>query len=72
MEDVVHGSERNRCNAAGGLSDVLMAALGELPMKQREAIVLHHLVELPVAQIAREIGVPEGTVKARLPGGAGP
>lgn len=44
----------------------LMSALAELPMKQREVIVLHHLVELPVAQIAREIGIPEGTVKARL------
>jgi len=44
----------------------LVSALGKLPKKQREAIVLHHLVELPVAQIARETGVPEGTVKARL------
>jgi RNA polymerase sigma-70 factor (ECF subfamily) len=44
----------------------LTGALRKLPKKQREAIVLHHLMELPVAQIAREIGVPEGTVKARL------
>ncbi|HEV8570942.1 MAG TPA: SigE family RNA polymerase sigma factor [Actinoplanes sp.] len=44
----------------------LVAALGKLPMKQREAIVLHHLMGLPVTQIAREIGAPEGTVKARL------
>jgi RNA polymerase sigma-70 factor (sigma-E family) len=44
----------------------LVSALRQLPKKQREAIVLHHLVELPVAQIARETGVPEGTVKARL------
>lgn len=47
-------------------SMVLVAALGKLPLKQREAIVLHHLLDLPVAQIASEIGVPEGTVKARL------
>jgi RNA polymerase sigma-70 factor (sigma-E family) len=44
----------------------LMGALGRLPMPQRTAIVLHHLVGLPVAEIARETGVPEGTVKARL------
>ncbi len=44
----------------------LVAALGKLPMKQREVLVLYHLVDLPLAQVAREIGVPEGTVKARL------
>lgn len=47
-------------------SVALVAALGKLPMAQREAIVLYHLMELPVAQVARETGVPEGTVKARL------
>lgn len=47
-------------------SMVLVAALAKLPLKQREAIVLHHLLDLPVAQVASEIGAPEGTVKARL------
>jgi RNA polymerase sigma-70 factor (ECF subfamily) len=45
---------------------VLVAALAELPLPQRVAIVLHHLMELPVADVARETGVPIGTVKARL------
>jgi RNA polymerase sigma-70 factor (ECF subfamily) len=44
----------------------LVAALARLPLAQRTAIVLHHLVGLPVAEVARETGVPEGTVKARL------
>ena len=44
----------------------LMAALRQLPAAQREAIALHHLADLPVADVARETGVPEGTVKARL------
>ena len=44
----------------------LIAALARLPGPQRTAVVLHHLVGLPVAEVAREIGVPEGTVKARL------
>lgn len=44
----------------------LVAALRQLPADQRQAIVLHHIVELPVAQIAAETGVPVGTVKARL------
>jgi RNA polymerase sigma-70 factor, ECF subfamily len=44
----------------------LVAALAQLPVSQRAAIVLHHLLELPVAQVALETGVPVGTVKARL------
>ena len=35
-------------------------------MAQREAIALHHLADLPVAEVALTLGVPEGTVKARL------
>jgi RNA polymerase sigma-70 factor (ECF subfamily) len=44
----------------------LVAALAQLPVDQRTAIVLHHLNDLPVADVARETGVPVGTVKARL------
>lgn len=45
---------------------LLVSALRKLPESQRVAIVLHHIAELPVADIARETGVPVGTVKARL------
>ena len=44
----------------------LIAALRQLPEAQRRAIVLHHLADLSVADVARETDVPEGTVKARL------
>jgi RNA polymerase sigma-70 factor (ECF subfamily) len=44
----------------------LLAALRQLPANQREAIALHHLADLPVAEVAFTLGVPEGTVKARL------
>jgi len=44
----------------------LVAALRELPEPQRRALVLHHLCDLPVADVAAETGVPIGTVKARL------
>lgn len=44
----------------------LVTALRRLPEPQRRAIVLHHLCDLPVHAVAREVGVPEGTVKARL------
>ncbi|NNM45479.1 sigma-70 family RNA polymerase sigma factor [Knoellia sp. DB2414S] len=44
----------------------LLTALRALPAPQREAIALHHLADLPVAEVAELLGVPEGTVKARL------
>ncbi len=44
----------------------LMAALHQLPADQRRALVLHHLCDLPVAEVAAEVGAPVGTVKARL------
>ncbi len=44
----------------------LVAALRRLPAEQRLAIVLHHVADLPVDQVAAETGTPVGTVKARL------
>lgn len=44
----------------------LVAALRQLPEPQRQALVLHHIADLPVQAVAREVGVPEGTIKARL------
>lgn len=44
----------------------LVAALRTLPEAQRMAIVLHHLCDLSVEQVASETGAPVGTVKARL------
>jgi RNA polymerase sigma-70 factor, ECF subfamily len=44
----------------------LVNALRQLPEPQRRALVLHHLCDLPVQQVAHEVGVPEGTIKARL------
>lgn len=44
----------------------LVTALRQIPDEQRRAIVLHHLCDLPVADVAVETGVPVGTVKARL------
>lgn len=44
----------------------LVAALRQLPEAQRHTLVLHHLADLPVDAVAHELGVPVGTVKARL------
>ncbi len=44
----------------------VVAALKRLPEAQRRVLVLHHIADLPVHEVAREVGAPEGTVKARL------
>jgi RNA polymerase sigma-70 factor (sigma-E family) len=44
----------------------LVMALRRLPDEQRRAIVLHHLADLSVAEIAAQTDTPTGTVKARL------
>jgi RNA polymerase sigma-70 factor, ECF subfamily len=44
----------------------VMAALREIPAHHRRAVVLHHLADLPVREVALELGVPENTVKSWL------
>ena len=44
----------------------LVEALQELTLAHRQVIVLYYLADLPVEQVAHELSVPVGTVKARL------
>ena len=44
----------------------LLAALRTLPIRQRQALVLHHLVGMPVEDVARTLSLPSGTVKSTL------
>jgi RNA polymerase sigma-70 factor (ECF subfamily) len=44
----------------------LVAALRRLPTPHREAVALHYLADLPVAEVARELKVSDGTVKSWL------
>ncbi|MGW2093633.1 SigE family RNA polymerase sigma factor [Promicromonospora sukumoe] len=46
------------------LRDELARALGSLSPQQRRVVVLRHVLDLPEAQVAREIGRSVGTVKA--------
>lgn len=41
-------------------------AMGLLPVDQRAVVLLHHVYDLPVEDVARELQVPAGTVKSRL------
>jgi len=44
----------------------LVTALRTLPADQRRALVLHHIVDLPVTEVAHEMAVAVGTVKSWL------
>ncbi len=56
--DVVAGPDPDRI--------AFVEALRKVPAEQRRALVLYHLVDLTVQQIAAETSVRPGTVKARL------
>ncbi len=44
----------------------VIAALKSLPERQRQAVVMHYLSDIPVAEIATITGAAEGTVKSWL------
>jgi RNA polymerase sigma-70 factor, ECF subfamily len=46
--------------------EALAEALRGLPVRQRQVIVLHYLVDLPVEEVARTMAMPDGTVKSLL------
>lgn len=55
----------------GGLEDrdrdmAVRRAVGALPAKYREALILFYFHDMDVTSAARSLGLPEGTVKARL------
>ncbi|MFD3624203.1 SigE family RNA polymerase sigma factor [Streptomyces sp. NPDC058698] len=45
---------------------LLVQALRQIPEAHRRAVVLHHLCDLTVEQVAAEAGCPVGTVKVHL------
>lgn len=44
----------------------IVEALAKLDLNHRTVVVLHYLADRSVADIAAELGLPEGTVKTRL------
>ena len=47
-------------------ADEWWRAVLSLPERQRAAVALHHLDDLPIREVARILGVSSGTVKASL------
>ncbi|GAA3499272.1 SigE family RNA polymerase sigma factor [Streptomyces prasinosporus] len=66
LELVRHSPPPETTPGPGPDRTALVAALRQLPESQRMAVVLHHLCDLSVEQVASETGAPVGTVKARL------
>ena len=60
-----HGVAPDAVGPTGDRLDV-EAALARLPLHQRQVLVLHHLLGLDVAEIARTLDIAPGTVKSRL------
>jgi RNA polymerase sigma-70 factor (ECF subfamily) len=44
----------------------MVRLLDQIPAEQRETVVLHHVMELTVPEIAAEMAVPAETVRSRL------
>ena len=41
-------------------------AVERLPAKWRAVVLLHYYADLPIADVARQLGLPEGTVRRQL------
>ncbi|MCU1589591.1 MAG: SigE family polymerase sigma factor [Frankiales bacterium] len=52
--------------APGEAAVDVVRAVAQLSSEQRQVVVLHHLLDLPVAEVARELGRSENTVKTQL------
>lgn len=69
LEDVAEPLDARASD--GGLEDrdrdfAVRRAVGALPAKYREALILFYFHDMDVTTAARSLGVPEGTLKARL------
>ena len=59
-------ARREDCPIPQGFDGRMDAILEGLPEEQRAAVTLYYYEDLPVAEIARVLGVAQGTVKSRL------
>jgi len=60
-------ADRDRAEPAADHESVdLRRALTAIPRRQREAVVLHYLLDMPVAEVAEVLGLSAGGVKHAL------
>lgn len=48
------------------LYDAVRSRIAQLPLQQREALLMHHEQHLSYSEIATALNIPEGTVKTRI------
>lgn len=65
-ESSLDASHHDRATRSTGLDLDLMDGLHRLPHRQRTAVLLHYLGDMPVHVVAEAMNVAEGTVKALL------
>ena len=62
----LEAAERVAAPEGEELPQTLWQAVLRLPEEQRLAVTLYYYEDMPVAHIARTLGIPQGTVKSRL------
>ncbi len=69
-EDVINkvrvGGRQEEIVDAKSRQKIILKAVDDLPKKMRQVVVWHEFEELSIEQIAKKLGVSEGTVKSRL------
>ena len=64
--DLIDGRSPESDLLASEVQDAILEAIGTLPDTQREALILAHYEQLPLAEIARILEIEVGAVKSRL------
>lgn len=65
LEGAIELASHDATDAAAGMA-ALGSAFDRLSVEHRQLLVLHHLHRVSVADLANELGIPEGTAKWRL------
>lgn len=65
LEGALELPDADSSGAKDGMA-ALSAAFERLSVDHRHLLVMHHLHRVPVADLAKELGIPEGTAKWRL------
>lgn len=66
LRDAAASDNRSSATHSADEGDRIRGALVRLPDEQRAILSLHYLDGMGVREIARVLGVPEGTVKSRM------
>ncbi|MEO3875632.1 RNA polymerase sigma factor [Nonomuraea sp. B12E4] len=66
VDGIDPGEDVEEAAARRETGDELAVLLGLLPPEQRAAVVLRHVVDLPVSEIAAVLKIPQGTVKSHV------